>query len=130
MDSDATPIDDRGAPRDRSLLQLIARRSFARELFHASDDQVCQALLSEAELVEPELARKALALRVHRMPDAVPCFGVGHYRRVADMQQDQLRRFRERPILFCGDWLVAPHAEGAAISGERTARQVAATMSE
>lgn len=128
--ADATPIDDRGAPRERSLLQLIARRSFARELFHASDEQVCQALISEAERVEPELARNALALRVHRMADAVPSFGVGHYRRVADMQQDQQSRFSERPILFCGDWLAAPHPEGAATSAERTARQLLRAGSE
>lgn len=126
--ADATPIDDRGAPRERSLLQLIARRSTAQELFHATDEQVCRTLLAEAELVEPELARSALSLRVHRLPDAVPHFGVGHYRRVARLQQEQQRRFAQRPILFCGDWQIAPHAEGAAVAAERTARQLLARL--
>ena len=48
-------------------------------------------------------------------------FGVGHYRGVSRLLREQERRFAERRVVLCGDYLVGPHAEGAVSAGERAA---------
>ena len=61
-------------------------------------------------------------------PGAVPAFTVGHYRGAARLRQEQTQRFAGRHTLLCGDYLVAPHAEGAAVAGVRAADELLAAL--
>lgn len=124
---DLTPA---ASPAEVALHLLVARTSFARELWHDSDVNLCATLLRSAERVHPGLRRRVRALRVYRLPDAAPRFDVGHYRGIERVRREQSARFGERRLVFCGDYLVAPHLEGAAVAGTRAAEEVlAATRS-
>ncbi len=122
---DVTPPEETDA---RRLRLLLARRARVQDLSAASDAEVTEALLSRAERVEPGLRRRVISTRVCRLERAVPCFKPGHYRRLARLRLEQAKRFRGRRLAFCGDYLVAPHLEGAVVSGERAARELTRSL--
>jgi oxygen-dependent protoporphyrinogen oxidase len=122
---DVTPPEETG---QRQLRLLLARRDRVPDLATAGDAVVTEALLSRAERVEPGLRGRVVSTRVCRLARAVPRFAPGHYRRVARLRQEQGRRFEARRLVFCGDYLVAPHLEGAVASGERAARELSRSL--
>ena len=122
---DVTPPEETDA---RRLRLLLARRARVQDLSAASDAEVTEALLSRAERVEPGLRRRVISTRVCRLERAVPSFKPGHYRRLARLRLEQAKRFRGRRLAFCGDYLVAPHLEGAVVSGERAARELTRSL--
>ncbi len=125
---DVTPERESTAAGRGGLLLLLARPTFARELWHDSDVNLCNTLLGSAEAIHPGLRERVVSLRVHRIADAIPSFAVGHYRGIARLRAEQTRRFATRRIMLCGDYLVAPHAEGAAVAGTRAAAELLAAL--
>jgi len=122
---DVTPPEETGR---RRLRLLLARRDRVPDLAAAGDVELTEALLSRAERVEPGLRRRVVSTHVCRLERAVPRFAPGHYRRVARLRREQERRFEARRLVFCGDYLVAPHLEGAVVSGERAARELSRSL--
>ena len=80
--------------------------------------------MRRAERAYPGLSKAVGSLRVRRVEHAVPQFGVGHYRGIERLRREQLARFDKRRLLLCGDYLVAPHPEGAVRSGLRAAEEL------
>ena len=118
---DVTPA---GQTDGRCLRLLLARRERVPSLSAAGDAEIAEALLSRAERVEPGLRGRVVSTRVCRLERTVPRFAPGHYRRVARLREEQARRFAARRVVFCGDYLVGPHLEGAVAAGERAAREL------
>ena len=84
-------------------------------------------MLSALQAFDPAAARAVDWTRLVRIDDAVPCFGVGHYRMIARLEQvfdDQ--QARGRRVFLAGDYLMGPSRESALASGARSARRVMA----
>jgi predicted NAD/FAD-dependent oxidoreductase len=86
--------------------------------------------LRGAEAVFPGIRDRVRARRLHREAEATATFDVGRYRGIARFAEELEKRSEERRTFFCGDYLVAPHAEGAATSALRAADQVLRTLEE
>jgi oxygen-dependent protoporphyrinogen oxidase len=120
---DLTPLARRaGAPAARLVL-LIARPGEVAAHPDRTDRDWKATLRARAGLLHPELRSKPHGSRIYRLPDSVPRFDVGGYQRIAAMRREQ-RAATERRLYLCGDYLVAPHLEGAVASAERAAVQV------
>ena len=111
----------------RQLLLLVARPAFGLAQGQRSDAELSQTLLGSAERIHPGLRSGAKTSKLLRLPASVPCFSPGKYRAAQRLWNEQ-GRARSRRIFFCGDYLVGPHAEGAAASGARTAALVRARL--
>ena len=99
----------------------------ARVLLVRSGAEIDPAeLVTRAESLVPGLARLVRARRAYRR-EGVPVFGVGHFRKVARLFAEAVRR-PERRIWLCGDYLVGPDAEARVASGERAAESALAHM--
>ncbi len=116
---DATPAE----PSSPRLLQLVARPSLHARHGARSDDEIAHFLIESAARVIPGLARGIDAQRLHRFPESLPSFSVGHYRALESLRTAASQR-PERRVFLAGDWLVAPHVEGALASGLRAAAEV------
>jgi predicted NAD/FAD-dependent oxidoreductase len=57
----------------------------------------------------------------------VPHFDVGRYRGIARLREEVAKQ-EGRRVVFAGDWLVAPHLEGAATSGIAAAEAALRTL--
>ena len=88
-----------------------------------SDAEWVSVLTAEAAALCPPLRARIDAGCVYRLPESVPRFDVGCYRRIDAMRADQ-RSARGRRLHLCGDYLVGPHLEAAAASAERVASEV------
>jgi protoporphyrinogen oxidase len=116
---DATPRGESGS----RLLHLVARPGLHARHGHRPDDELAHFLIESATRVLPGVSGRIEAQRLHRLPRALPGFGVGHYRALARIR----KALNERPesrVLLAGDWLVAPHLEGELASGLRAAAEL------
>lgn len=86
--------------------------------------------LTLAPGLAPAEERFLRGVRYADRPGAVPAFSVGHYRGAARLRREQTQRFAARHLLLCGDYLVAPHAEGAAVAGVRGADELLAALAQ
>jgi oxygen-dependent protoporphyrinogen oxidase len=85
---------------------------------------LARSLCSAAAQLDPALSRVDAVPPLRTVPQFAPRFPVGHYQALAGVRPHWHRQLPERRIAFCGDYLVAPHAEGAAVSGVRAAHEV------
>ncbi|MEE8558032.1 MAG: FAD-dependent oxidoreductase [Myxococcota bacterium] len=103
---------------------LIARaRSTAR-----SDAELSDELCKAAARIEPEIAG-AEGASIRTVPRFAPRFDVGRYQALARIRPEWQRRLSHRRVVLSGDYLVAPHAEGAAVAGVRAADDIVTLMS-
>jgi oxygen-dependent protoporphyrinogen oxidase len=109
-------------PRAARPLLLIGRPGLARLHESGGERAVREALLRGAESVLRGLRGAIDASRLHAIPLATPAFEVGGYRAAARLLEEQQARAASRPLVYCGDYLVAPHLEGAVAAGIRAAR--------
>ena len=118
---------DGRAPEGRGIATLRATGSWSASRQGVPNEQVTREMLSALQAFDPSAARAVDWSRLVRIDDAVPRFGVGHYRlierleRIFDDQQAQGRR-----LFLAGDYLMGPSRESALASGERTARRIMA----
>jgi oxygen-dependent protoporphyrinogen oxidase len=114
-----------GDPRGRSLLLLVGRDE--PHTRSADDGALAEGLAREALRALPALAGRIGARRLYRHPGAIPRFDVGRYRGIARLREEVAKQ-EERRVVFAGDWLVAPHLEGAATSGIAAAEAALRTL--
>lgn len=117
------------APDGRGLAVLRATGAWSAAAAELPDETVEKELLDAWEAIRPGLRSAALFTRVLRLPNALPRFDVGHYRTLARLEGlwPELRRAGRR-IHLAGDYLLDPSWSGAAASGRRVARAVAADL--
>ncbi len=101
----------------------------ARPGFEGGDSaSATRVMLADAERALPGLRARTRAQRLHRVPHAVPRFDVGRYRGIARLFAEFEKRRDHRRVFVAGDYLVAPHLEGAATSGIAAAESVLQTL--
>ncbi len=116
-----------GDTRARSLLLLVGRDEPARTRAAEDERTLTETLVREAVRALPALAGRTGARRLYRHPQAIPHFDVGRYRGLARLREE-IAKQEERRVVFAGDWLVAPHLEGAATSGIAAAEAALRTL--
>lgn len=115
------------APDGASQLMAIAADGAARRWNEVADDVVAKMALASLEAVVPGLDARVKTVRVTRA--SLPCFAVGHYRRLARfaaVQRD--RRALGRRLYWTGDYLSGPSFEAATRSGLRVAGELVADL--
>ncbi|MFQ5512789.1 MAG: FAD-dependent oxidoreductase [Myxococcota bacterium] len=123
-------VIDLGALRGETrsgLLLLRAHGSSLASLATSSDAELCDALLRALARLRPDL--RVRERRLIRLERASPCFGPGRYRALARLNDATAQRRPGRRVVFAGDYRIAPHAEGAVISGVRAAEELIAALS-
>ena len=118
---------DGRAPEGHGIATLRATGAWSESRQGVSNEQVTQEMLSALQSFDPAAARAVDWSRLVRIDDAVPHFGVGHYRLIARLERifdDQ--QARGRRVFLAGDYLMGPSREAAVASGERTARRIMA----
>jgi oxygen-dependent protoporphyrinogen oxidase len=118
VDRDALCASDRTGDARVWNAVLIARPEAATEHIRATDRALTDTLLYAAERHVPGLRARVEDAALWRV--AVPSFDVGHYRAVARLRDEAAAR-PERAVVLAGDYLIAPHAEGAVAAGVRAA---------
>ena len=108
----------------RALLLLTGRPGL--DAVHPAGDErgAAESLLRDAARVLPGLRQTLRAQRLYRAPDAIAAFDVGRYRAISRLCDELAKRRDQRRVFLAGDWLCAPHLEGAASSGLRAADDV------
>ncbi|MFF7633202.1 protoporphyrinogen/coproporphyrinogen oxidase [Kitasatospora sp. NPDC008050] len=91
------------------------------ELCALDDEQAFQRLAAQAREAGPafDLRQGVHSRHLHRWPEALPQFPVGHLRRVHD-----LTRTATGPLALAGDYLAGQNVEAAITSGIRAANQL------
>lgn len=115
------------APEGASQLLALAGDRAARRWAEVADDVVAKTALASLEGIVPGLEARVKSVRVART--VLPCFAVGHYRRLARfaaVQRD--RRALGRRLYWAGDYLSGPSFEAAARSGLRVAGELMADL--
>ncbi len=107
-------------PGGATWLWLVTRPGFE----NGEPSSAARVLLADAERALPGLRARVRAQRLHRLPNATPRFDVGRYRGIARLTAELEKRRDQRPVFVAGDYLVAPHLEGAATSGIAAAEAV------
>ena len=115
-----------GTP-SQQLLLLIVRPSFAAACARRSDEAVTESLLRAAESIHPGLQARLRTSKLLSLPGSLPRFEPGRFRGVQRLWRERVRQSEQRRV-FCGDYMVGPHAEGAAASGTRAAAEVRARL--
>ena len=108
----------------RALLLLTGRPGL--DAVHPAGDErgAAESLLRDAARVLPGLRQTLRAQRLYRAPDAIVAFDGGRYRAISRLCDELAKRRDQRRVFLAGDWLCAPHLEGAASSGLRAADDV------
>lgn len=94
------------------LLQVMLRDSAAASWLEASPEALLTALAPELNQLLPGAVEALIWHEVHRWPQAMPHFPVGHAQRIA-----RYRATAQGPLLLAGDHMGAPFSEAAAESG-------------
>ncbi len=89
-----------------------------------SPTELARALCSAASAFDPWFSRADANPLLRTISQFAPRFDVGHYQGLARVRPQWHRQLAKRRVAFCGEYLVAPHAEGAAASGVRAAHEI------
>jgi oxygen-dependent protoporphyrinogen oxidase len=115
-----TVKDPGHAPRGRDVICVHLSGPAAAALRECDDESIGRLMLADLRRLAPRYdpAPRAVFQRVFRVPEALPEFEAGHFKR--------LQRFAEGAIdqpglAFAGDYLGGPFVEGAIVSGEAAA---------
>jgi len=107
----------------KTLVLLRARADFLTKNAEISDAALREELISRANALLPGFRTRIRETALHRDAYATPCFDVGRYRQIERLRNEQNAR-TDRNLFLAGDYLIAPHLEGAVASGFRAAEQV------
>ncbi len=112
------------APPGAGLVSAALTEPAARRLWAASDASLAQHALEQLSIT-PLGPLAPLGFAVHRWESLRPRFEPGFLPRLARFVS---RLDRAPRLAFAGDYLVAPTAEGAVVSGLRAATQIASEL--
>jgi hypothetical protein len=107
-------------PKAPGYTLLVARPSAATR----DPERLAHDLCSGASRFDPSFPHSTNNLPLRTVSRFSPRFDVGRYQALARIRPEWYRHRARRRVVFCGGYLVAPHAEGAAISGLRAAREL------
>ena len=115
-----TVKDASHAPRGRDAICLHLSGPATAALRECDDETLARLMLADLRRLAPRYdpAPRALFQRLYRVPEALPEFDVGHFKRLQRFAQGAI----EQPgLAFAGDYLGGPFVEGAIVSGEAAA---------
>lgn len=114
------------APDGAGLAVLRPGASACRHLAKLPEETVSKELLGALDRLVPGASRGVLFTRLFRVQKARPRFDVGRYRDLAREHrvETELRRAGRR-LYRAGDYRMHPSWNGAVLSGERVAREIA-----
>jgi oxygen-dependent protoporphyrinogen oxidase len=111
-------------PKVSGYTLLVARPSAV-----ANDGEgLVQSLCTAASRRDPSVQSPGDPPPLHTVSRFSARFDVGRYQALARVRPEWNRQLSRRRVVLCGDYLVAPHAEGAAIAGLRAAREAIDTV--
>jgi protoporphyrinogen/coproporphyrinogen III oxidase len=113
-------------PPGRGLLVALLSPPAVPTFLDAAPARVLDRVLPELEKVFPGVARSVQRVKLYRWPEGGPVFYPGYLRHLNGYEP--ALRAVEAPILFAGDYLVAPGPEGAVIGGLRAADRLLARL--
>jgi len=108
------------APRGRDAICLHLSGPATAALRECDDETLARLMLADLRRLAPRYdpAPRALFQRLYRVPEALPEFDVGPFKRLQRFAQGAI----EQPgLAFAGDYLGGPFVEGAIVSGEAAA---------
>ena len=127
VDRDALLCADPASDGHSTTITLVARPAHAAATVGDSDRSLVDTLLYAAERFVPGIRTRVVDQQLWRAAAATPGFGVGHYRAVARLREEAAAS-PSRRVILAGDYLVAPHAEGAVCAGARAAEACVAAL--
>jgi protoporphyrinogen/coproporphyrinogen III oxidase len=119
LDRGALCADERDRGADVWTAVLVVRPEVAADHLGTPERAFIDTVLYAADRQIPNVRSRVKALAAWR-DASVPSFDVGHYRAVARLRVEAEAR-PDRAVHLAGDYLVAPHAEGAVAAGVRAA---------
>ncbi len=118
-----TVKDPDHAPRGHDVICLHLSGPAAAALRECDDETLSRLMLADLRRLAPRYdpTPRAIFQRIFRVPEALPEFEAGHFKRLQRFAQGEI----EQPGLgFAGDYLGGPFVEGAIISGEQAAERL------
>lgn len=115
------------APRGRDTICLHLSGPATAALRESDDETLARLMLADLRRLAPRYdpAPRAVFQRLYRLPEALPEFEVGHFKRLQRFADGAI----EQPgLAFAGDYLGGPFVEGAIVSGEGAAERVVAGL--
>jgi oxygen-dependent protoporphyrinogen oxidase len=118
-----TVKDPGHAPRGRDVICVHLSGPAAAALRECDDETIGRIMLAELRRLAPRYdpAPRALFQRIFRVPEALPEFEAGHFRRLQRFAQGEIA---QPGMAFAGDYLGGPFVEGAIVSGEQAAERL------
>jgi oxygen-dependent protoporphyrinogen oxidase len=121
-------VKDAGhAPHGRDVICLHLSGPASVALRDYDDENLAQLMLADLRRLAPRYdpAPRAIFQRIYRVPEALPEFDAGHFKRLQAFEQGGI----EQPgLAFAGDYIGGPFVEGAIVSGEAAAERVAGSL--
>lgn len=122
-----TVKDPGHAPRGRDVICIHLSGPAAAALRETDDEGLARLMLADLRRLAPRYdpEPRATFQRLYRLPEALPEFDVGHFRRLQSFARGEI----EQPgLAFAGDYLGGPFIEGAVVSGEAAAERLLAAL--
>ena len=123
----------KGLPAEGGLVVAVSTAAFAARQGGAADEVVAKELFDALARIVPavrsESGRAFSAL--NRIPEAMPRFDAGHFRRLASFRRVHgTLRAEGRRLYFAGDHLAGPWIEAAVSSGRRAAEELLVDLAD
>lgn len=115
-------------PPGRDVVTVVASGAADPRLQQSDDETVARSLALSALKVSAELSilQDSDQVQVHRWPEALPVFDVGHIKNLALFADGAIER--DLPVSFAGDYIGGPLIEGAVNSGLNAAARLMRRM--
>jgi oxygen-dependent protoporphyrinogen oxidase len=118
-----TVKDPGHAPRGRDVICLHLSGPATAALRECDDESLGRLMLADLRRLAPRYdpAPRAVFQRLFRVPEALPEFEAGHFRRLERFAQGEIG---QPGLAFAGDYIGGPFVEGAILSGEAAAERL------
>lgn len=120
-----------GGTGDLSTLKTYASGTIGRQLCARSDKEIISTLTKLMDPVRETVLigdPQPVATHVQRWPEALPCFDVGHIKRLRSFVEGEIED-PDDALVFAGDYLDGPFMEGAFRSGQLAAERLSRCLS-
>ena len=113
-----------------STVKTYASGSIAKDRISLTDQDLMNRLIDDTQPVSEHLvvgSPTPVASHIQRWDQALPCFDVGHFKRLAAFHEGRVED-NDEMITFAGDYIGGPLMEGAFTSGLRAAQRLHARL--